>query len=230
MLVPLLYIIFLNNLTAQEDSSKAHVLFPEPITQGKFYSSLGISITVIPRLIVEEGVVQLPMVDLRTRYGLTDNFFLAGRLNLVYITNQVTIGAGWSYSFGNISLSIADNFSYWFGFADFQGFNAAAMGLSNSPMISIGAKIDDLNISLSGEAIFTISQHTYFGAASVGRVNPEFVGYALTLAVEEELWKNNYVLFGVRFQYSLPLYQTWVAFSTSYRWAVFPEFFIGYEF
>ncbi len=205
------------------------MIFPEPISQGNFYSSLGISVTVVPRLIVEEGVLQLPMLDLRARYGLSDNIFISGRANLVYLTNQLSLGAGWAHSFGNISLSIADNFAYWFGFADFQGFNSTAMGLTNFPSVTIGIVLDDLHISLGGEALFTISQHTYFGSASVGRVNPEFVGYAVTASIEEELWRKNYFLFGLRFQYSLPMYQTWLAFSTSYRWTLFPELFIGYE-
>jgi hypothetical protein len=218
-----------SRLFAQTDSSKAHVVFPKPISQGKFYSSLGISVTVVPRLVVEEGVLQLPMLDLRARYGLSDNIFISGRANLVYITNQVSLGAGWAHSFGKISISVADNFAYWFGFADFQGFNSTAMGLTNNPNITIGIALDDLHLSLGGEALFTISQHTYFGSASVGRVNPEFVGYAVTVSLEEELWRKNYFLFGLRFQYSLPMYQTWLAFSTSYRWALFPELFIGYE-
>lgn len=216
-------------IIAQQDSSKGFVVFPKPINSGQFHSSIGISLTVVPRLIVEEGVLQLPMLDARARLGITDEFYLSGRANIVYVTNQISLGFGWSYSYKNLSLSIADHFGYWFGFADFQGFDAKSMGLANYPTITLGLSLNNLNVSLSGEALITLSQHTYFGTASVGRFSPEYVGYAVTLAVEEELWKNNYFIFGARFQYSLPMYQTWLAFSTSYRWALFPEFFIGYE-
>lgn len=78
---------------SQTDSSKAHILFPKPVNAGKFYSSLGASITVIPRLIVEEGVIQLPILDARAKYGITDEFYLSGRANIVYITNQISLGA-----------------------------------------------------------------------------------------------------------------------------------------
>ncbi len=214
---------------AQKDSSRAYVIFPKPIKAGQFYSSLGMSITIIPRLVVEEGVLQLPMLDARARLGISDEFYLSGKANIVYLTNQISLGAGWSYSYKDFSLSIADHFGYWFGFAGFQGFDATAMGLVNYPSITLGIAFNNLNVSLSGEALITLSQHTYFGSASVGRFTPEYVGFAVTLTVEEELWKNNYFIFGARFQYSLPMYQTWLAFSTSYRWALFPEFFIGYE-
>jgi hypothetical protein len=220
---------FPNNILAQQDSLKGFVIFPKPINAGQFHSSIGLSLTVIPRLIVEEGVLQLPMLDARARLGISDEFYLSGRANIVYVTNQISLGAGWSYSYKNFSLSIADYFGYWFGFADFQGFDAKSMGLANYPTVTVGLSLNNLNISLSGEALITLSQHTYFGTASVGRFSPEYVGYAVTFAVEEELWKNNYFIFGARFQYSLPMYQTWLAFSTSYRWALFPEFFIGYE-
>ena len=229
-IAPILMFLFSLQISfAQTDNSPNHILFPKPIGAGSLYSSLGASITVIPRLIVEEGVIQLPMIDARAKYGITDEFYLSGRANIVYVTNQISLGAGWSYSYKNFSFSISDHFGYWFGFADFQGFDAASMGLANYPTITLGVAFNDLNVSLSGEALITLSQHTYFGSASVGRFSPEYVGYAVTLAVEEELWKNNYFIFGARFQYSLPMYQTWLAFSTSYRWALFPEFFIGYE-
>jgi len=218
-----------NAISAQQDSLKGFVLFPKPINAGEFHSSIGLSLTIVPRLVVEEGILQLPMLDARARLGITDEFYLSGRANIVYVTNQISIGAGWSYSYKNFSLSVSDHFGYWFGFADFQGFDAKSMGLANYPTITLGVALKGLNVTLSGEALITLSQHTYFGAASVGRFSPEYVGYAVTLAVEEELWEKNYFLFGARFQYSLPMYQSWLAFSTSYRWALFPEFFIGYE-
>jgi hypothetical protein len=215
--------------TQAQDSSKNFLLSPTQLKAGSLNTSVGISLTVIPRLIAEEGVLQLPMLDVRAKYGITDEFYLSGRANIVYVTNQITAGAGWSFSYKNFSFSISDHFGYWFGFADFKGFDASSMGLANYPAITLGLTVNELNISLSGEALFTLAQHTFFGTASVGRFRPEYVGYAITLAVEEELWKGNWFLFGARFQYSLPLYQTWVAFSTSNRWALFPEFFIGYE-
>lgn len=217
------------NLNAQ-DHARSFVVSPFPFASGTFSTSIGLSLTVIPRLIVEEGVVQLPMLEARTKYGITDNFYLTGRVNIVYITNQITIGAGWSFANNNCSVSISDHFGYWFGFADFKGFDASSMGLANYPTISIGMKVNELYLTLSGEALINLSQHTYFGSASVGRFKPEYVGYAVSFAIEDEIWKDNIILFGARFQYSLPIYQTWVAFSTSYRWALFPEFFIGYEF
>jgi hypothetical protein len=217
------------SLAAPQDSSQTFVLFPKPLPSGTFNLSLGASMTIIPRAIVQEGVVPLPMVDVRMKYGLTDHLFLSGQANVVYVTNQLSLGLGWSHSFGDFSFAIADNMGYWFGFADFEGFDAAAMGLTNYPSVTVGVAVDNLHISFRTEGLLTISQHTSFGAASVGRVNPELAGFAFTLAVEQALWKNNYFMFGTRIQYALPMYQTWLAFSTFQRWLVFPEFFIGYE-
>ena len=225
----LFFILPLQHSAGQDDSSKTYVVFTKQIKQGELSTSLGLSITVLPRIILEEGVLQLPMLEIRSRYGILDNIFLLGHANFVYLANQVSLGIGVTFLCDNVSFSIADKFNYWFGFAKFQGFDATAMGLTNSPVISAGFDLVNLHISMSFEALLSISQHTYFGNASVGIVDLEFVGYAGSFTVEEELWKNNYFLFGIRFQYSLPLYQTWLAFSASNRWALFPEFYIGYQ-
>jgi len=222
---------FLPSVTysSTEDSLRTFVLFPKPINSGELNLSIGLSMTIVPRVIVEEGVLQLPMAELRAKYGLPYNLFLSSKMNFVYLTNQVQLGLGWAYSINKFSVALSDNFGYWFGFADFQGFDTFAMGLINYPTLTIGYDIDDLFLSLSGEAIFSISQHTNFGEASLGRVNTKLAGFAFTLAVEEELWKNQYLIFGARFQYALPSYQIWLAFSSSRRWYIFPELFLGYE-
>ncbi len=216
-------------LAAFPDSTKTYVFFPKPQPVNKFNLSLGVSMTVIPRAIVQEGVIPLPMLEVRTKYGLSDHFFLTGQANIVYVTNQVSLGIGWADSYKGISFAIADNFGYWFGFADFEGFDAVAMGLTNYPSLTVGAQVDDLSISLRSEVLLSISQHTSFGTSSVGRINPQLAGVAFTLGIEQPLWKDNSILFGTRIQYALPMYQTWLAFSTFHRWLIFPEFFIGYE-
>jgi len=212
-----------------QNSSRTFVLFPGPQSAGAFGVSTGFSITLIPRAIAEESLLQLPLIDIRSRYWLTDNLFVLGQANIVYLTNQVTLGIGWSYSFGSVSLALSDEAGYWFGFADFQGFESTAMGISNIPSVTLGVEFEEIFVTLRTEALIPFGQRTTFGTASVGRFNPKLAGFAFTLAVEEELWKNNYFLYGVRVQYSLPLYQTWLAFSSFNRWIVFPGFFVGYE-
>lgn len=212
-----------------QDSSRTFVLYPKSLPSGTSNLSLGLAMTIIPRAIVQEGVLPLPMVDVRMRYGLTDHLFLSGHANFVYVTNQVSLGLGWSHSFGRLSFALEDKVGYWFGFAGFEGFDATAMGLTNYPSITVGVAADNLFLSFQTEALFSISQHTYFGTASVGRINPKLAGFAFTLAAEQALWKDNHVMFGTRIQYALPMYQTWLAFSAFDRWLVFPEVFIGFE-
>lgn len=230
LVIPVLIFFFVvPSFSSPSDSSQPFVLFPKPLPSGTFNVSLGLSMTIVPRAIVQEGVLPLPMLEGRSRYWLTDYIFVTGQANLVYVTNQVSLGLGWAYSVGNFSFAIGDNVGYWFGFADFQGFDATAMGLTNYPYIIVGADVDNLYLSFRTDALFRISQHTTFGSASVGRIKPELTGFAFTLAVEQQVWHNSYFIFGTRIQYALPMYQTWLAFSTYNRWLVSPEIFIGYE-
>ena len=216
-------------LGMQPDTTRPYILFPKSRTSGEFNYLVGLSITFVPKVIVEEGILQLPMIEFRSKYWLPYNLYLSSKMNFVYLTNQIQAGFGWSYSTDKFSFSVQDHMGYWFGFADFQGFDAFSMGLINYPGISIGYETDDLLLTLGAEAIYSISQHTNFGEASLGRIKPKLSGFIFTLAVEEELWKNNFFVFGTRFQYAVPSYQIWLAFAYSQRWLLYPELFIGYE-
>jgi hypothetical protein len=213
-----------------EPISHPYIAFPQPFEKSIFHYSLGATITLLPRQIVEEEIRQIPMINITARYGLPKNFSLTTQIATVYITNVISVGVLWSYPFNNISIGISDEFSYWFGFADLDGFDTKAMGLFNKPGISAGINIDENKITVKSELLIMVSQHTYFGSASVGRVKPKLVGITTTLFLEQDLWKSTYMSFALKANYAIPNYQVWLAFSVQDRWLLFPELQISFLF
>jgi len=215
--------IFLQTALPSEQPRTPYIAFPQSLTEGTTSYSLGVSLTLVPRAIAEEEIRQIPMLDLKVRYGLPLNFSFYSHLSTVYITNIATAGLWWSHSWSNVVLAFSDEFSFWFGVADMTGFDTKAIGLVNRPGVNCGIDIDSYKISLKSEALITLSQHTYFGSTSFGRFKPEFAGLAFSLTVEQPLWKETYASFGLRTNYAKPNYQVWLAFSVQDRWMVFPE-------
>ena len=109
-------------------------------------------------------------------------------------------------------------------------FNTQAMGVLNRPAFTIGMDIDSYKITAKTEMMTVLTQHTYFGSASVARIKPEIAGIATTLSLEEDLWKSTFVSFAFRANYARPNYQVWVAFSVQDRWLFFPELQVSYIF
>lgn len=219
-----LFSLWCVNATVRSQESDPSLSYPFPYDPGTLHYGLGASITMLPRAVVEEELRQIPMLNASLRYGLPSNVSITAQFSTVVITNVVSIGALWSTSTGPISIAVSDEFSYWFGFADFEGFDTKAMGLVNRPGVSAGIDIDGYKITSKTELLLLISQHTYFGSASVGRIKPELAGVVTSIILEQDLWNKTFMSYALRMNVARPNYQVWLAFSVQDRWLFFPEF------
>ena len=222
--------VFTIPLLSGEPQTEPYISFPRSFEYSAFHYSIGASITIFPRFVAEEEIRQIPMVNALFRFGLPSNFSLTAQLSTVYITNVVSLGAMWSHSMGDVSLAVSDEFTYWFGFADLEGFDTKAMGLLNRPGISAGVDIDSYKITAKSELLVLISQHTYFGSASVGRVKPEIAGIITSIVLEQDFWNSTYMSFTLRANYARPNYQIWLAFSVQDKWLLYPDLQISFLF
>ena len=213
-----------------ENGTDRYMNFPRSLEEGSLHYAVGVSWTLLARAIVEEEIRQIPMVNAAIRYELPLHFSLSAQLSTVYITSVLTAGTAWSYSMDNVSFALSNEFSYWFGVADMSGFDTKAMGLLTRPAFSIGVDIDSYQITAKTEMMTILTQHTYFGSASVAKVKPEIAGIATTLYLEQDLWKSTVVSFALRANYARPNYQVWLAFSVQDRWLFFPELQVSYIF
>jgi hypothetical protein len=214
----------------REAGAERYILFPRSFEQGAVRYSLGVSWTFLPRAVVEEEIRQVPMFNAALRYELPAHFSLTAEFSTIYITNVLSAGVFWSYSRGALACAVADELSYWFGTATMSGFDTQAMGLVNRPSVSVGIDIDSYKVTAKTELLTVLSQHTYFGTASVARIKPEIAGIATTLSLEQDLWKSTNVAFAFRANYAKPNYQLWLAFSVQDRWLFYPELQVSYIF
>jgi hypothetical protein len=203
------------------------VNYPRELTVGEWHYAIGASLTLLPRAVVEEEIRQLPLIQASGRYGLGSGFSAYGQVATVYLTNVATAGVWWSFSKNNVALALTEAVSFWFGVADMEGFDTKAMGLITMPGVNVGVELDGYQLSLHSEALIAISQHTYFGSASVGRIAPALAGVSFTLTAEQRLWNATCASFAVRTRIAQPNYQVWLAFSVQDRWLLFPEFQVG---
>jgi hypothetical protein len=190
--------------------------------------SLGISLTILPKALVDDVIRQVPVVDIQTRIGLPLNFSAGIRLNSVYIANQAAFGLQYSYSIGALSLALGDEIAYWYGFADMEGFDTEASGWINSPFISAGLDLHNLLLTLRFELIYITSRETTVGSILLESRKNDLTGYAIMLAVEQPLWNDNDVMIAAKLNFARSLYQSWLTFSTFDKMLLHPEFIVGF--
>jgi hypothetical protein len=218
-----------NVSTAQPVENKySNVLFPDTPTPWKSDYAIGASLTILPRRIVENQVRQLPMFDLRMRMGLPYHFGLNVQTSFIYVTNQISLGLSWTQSFEHFSFGLHDNTGFWLGAMDFSDYDTYGLGVINSPGISLGANIDDMFFTLRSDLLIQLYQKTIFGNDAVSRYKAEVAGVAFTFSVEQNLFFDHRILWGVRLQYARPQYEIWLAFYDVNIRLLTPQFFIAH--
>lgn len=165
------------------------------------------------------------------RLGLPANFSADLRVRAIAIQNQVELGVAWSFHVSALSFALHNHLGPWFGYVGFEGFDATAWGLVETPGVSVGVPWREVRFSLMGEAIFTFAQHTTLGdATKTSRQGATFAGTATTLTVETLLDSGGVPYFGVGILWTQPDYQAWLAFSDERARIVYPRFVAGYAF
>jgi hypothetical protein len=191
------------------------------------------SVTLLPRLIVEESVRVLPMLGASMRLGLPEHFGLHARLRSIFLTNLATVGVSWSYSVGAFSAAVHNNIGVWAGFSGvLEGFDTNAFGPMNFAGLSLGTELPDgALLTLRTELVSSLGYTINLGPTRIPRQTSRFQGVDVTLCVEQPVGANGHrIVGGLRTAYSRPSYEAWVAFSDIQDFLFYPMIFFGYAF
>jgi hypothetical protein len=100
----------------------------------------------------------------------------------------------------------------------------------NYPNLTVGYEFSQFTISIKGELILITSLTQSADDLEVASDVNAYSGYAITIAVEQPLWKDNYFLVGLKINQVKFYYPQWAAFSTFDRLFFIPEFTVGFVF
>jgi len=211
--------------------SPALLFYPQSPRAFDWRVGAGLLVDVLPTRTVESEQRQIPQVTASFRLGLPANFSADLRVRAVVLQNQIELGVARSFRIGDLSLALHNHLGPWFGYVGFEGFDATAWGLVETPGLSIGLPWREVRFSLMAEAIVTFAQHTTLGdATTTSRQGATFSGTATTLTVETLLDSGGAPYFGVAVLWTQPDYQAWLAFSDERARIIYPRFVAGYAF
>jgi len=203
------------------------LLTPIPIPSGEFRAAVGATITILPRIVAEEELRQVPMLNLELRYGLPLGFSATGRASTNVITNLISAGAEWRGRLGRFSVGAGYQVAYWYGFAAFEGFDVDAQSWLTFPALTAGFDFDDFHLSGRAELQFITSRSSATEGIETGSDRNALGGYAFTTTLEQPFWGNTSAIIGLKVYYSRSMYQSWLAFSTFNEYLFYPEFQFG---
>jgi hypothetical protein len=201
---------------------------PAPLGLWEWQKSIGLSLSTLPKEIVEEELNQSPALDLRSRLGLPWGFSADARLLIQVLTNHIAVGGRWSHAFGRFAFSIGDDAAFWFGFLTIEGFNNSANGWLNYPHITIGYDFGRLRLMLRADMLLVLSYRSYAGDNLLASDKNGFGGYSGSIIIEQPFWKNTHVTLGFKASYLRYFYQSWFTFETFNRYLFIPELSVGF--
>ena len=215
---------------AQVDAtaSPPHIYYPAPLSLWEWQRSAGLTLSTLPKEIVEEELNQSPALDLNSRLGLPWGFSTDVRLMVQVLTNHIAVGSKWSHAFGRFAFSIGDDVAWWFGFLTIEGFNNSANGWLNYPNLTLGYDFGRFRISVRAELLLVLSYVSYAGDNLVASDKNGFGGFSTSVTIEQPFWKNTHVTLGFKASYLRYFYQSWFTYETFKRYLFIPELSVGF--
>lgn len=210
--------------TSADSLSREFLHFPRELNTWSYRSAIGLALTILPRVVAEEELRQVPMLDYQCRYTLPWNFALNGRVSSNVFTNLAMLGAQWNGAIGRVAAGAGYSVAFWYGFAQFDGFNIDARGWITTPSISAGIELDEMYVSARAEMQFITNRSTATEGIETSSDRNELGGYALGFDIEQPFWGRTSSIISMKLNYSRSMYQSWLAFSTFREYLVYPEF------
>jgi hypothetical protein len=215
----------ISTLLAQELNFNDNTFFyPHTYNSGQIISSLGVAAAKLPEDVVEtDDVFRAPLFSYRMKYGLPENFLAEGSIETNIVTFNFMLGPQWHYMLDRLAFSIGTDLSFYFGKLEQFGFDTKFNGWALYPNISAGYKFNKFTISVKSELVFNLAEQSKNGDSEIENNLDFFNGWTIGFYLEQPLWKDNYVVLGVRSTFLKFYYPMWAAFSTFDRTFYIPE-------
>jgi hypothetical protein len=210
------------------DIKNSSFLLPQPLPKGKYYQSLFLAYVVVPKDWTTETVTA-PMFGYAGKYTLPYGFNLQASLATLIISYRLNFGPFWNYSVDNFHFGAGYQVAFNYGILNHFGFTTNLTIWEQQPSLSVGYSFKQMAVILRGDMYLTSSLHETQAGYTVAY--PSFLnGYSVTGTLEQRLWKNHLMSFGVKMNYLKYHLIAWPAFPVNqYRYWV-PEFDLGLSF
>jgi len=211
------------------DIRKSSFFLPQALPKGKYYQNISVLYVVVPKDWTTQ-TINAPMLSYAGKYTLPHGFNLQASLATLFISYRLNFGPFWNYSINQFHFGAGYQVVFNYGFLNQFGFKTTLTGWEQQPSIAAGYSFKKTAVALRGDLYWTNSIYQTQGGHTVPYTNSFINGYSVTATLEQRLWKNRILSFGVKLNYLKYHIIAWPAFPVNlYRYWV-PEFHLGLSF
>lgn len=213
----------------QFDIKNGSYLLPQSLPKGKYHHAFSILYVMVPQDWAHD-IVNAPMFNYSAKYTLPSGFNVQANLATLFISSRVNAGPFWNYSFDKYHVGIGYQVAFNFGILKQFGFNTILTIWEQQPSLTLGYSFEKSAVTVRGDVYFTNSFRLSEGSNVISFTGGGLNGYSVTTSLEQRLWKDRVISFGVKINYVRYHILAWPTFPVnSYRYYV-PEFQVGLKF
>jgi len=201
---------------------------PQPLPAGRYFQQVAVQYIVVPKDWITEQLTA-PMFSYAGKYTLPYGFNLQSSLATLFISYRLNFGPFWNYSANNFHFGAGYQVAYDLGFLKQFGFNTTLNVWEQQPSLTVGYSFKTMAVVLRGDLYYT-SSLTETQAGHTVSYPTSLNGYSITASLEQRLWKNNLLTFGVKMNYLKYHIIAWPAFPVNQYRYLLPEFDLGLSF
>jgi hypothetical protein len=211
------------------DIKQGSFLLPLPLQQGKYYHSFSVLYVVPPRDWTAD-IINAPMLSYAGKYTLPYGFNIQGSFSTLIISNRILLGPYWNYSVNNYHFGAGYQVAFNVGVLNQFGFHTWLTGWEQQPSITAGYSFKTMAVILRGDLYWTTAFYVSEGKYVIPYTTSFINGYSISANLEQRLYKNKVMSFGLKMYYVRYQIIAWPAFPVNnYRYWV-PEFQLGINF
>ncbi len=229
LILVLIFCLNIPSVAQYKFSVQNSFTFPNRMSYGEWKNSLSLTLAKLPKDAIEEtsDIIYAPLFAYKTKIGLGNGFYSDGSFSTNGITFHFFTGINWCWHFGRINLGFGGGPAYFAGKLNAFGFDSKIKGLLGHNHYSLGIAFDKytLTFKLEQTTKFLITQ--FADNLDVTEEQNIIGGFAFSVAIEQPLWKDNFLAMEVKANITRFYYPTWLVFSSYERYNLIPEVIIG---
>ncbi|PWT70746.1 MAG: hypothetical protein C5B59_20295 [Bacteroidetes bacterium] len=202
---------------------------PQSLPKLKYYQSVSILYVILPKDWTLD-VINAPMLSYAGKFTLPAGFNVQASLVTLFISYRLLAGPFWNYSHDHYHIGLGYQVAFNYGFLTEFGYNTHLTIFEQQPSLTLGYSFRKVAVTLRGDLYWTSNITESQGGHTLPFSTSFLNGTSLSSTVEQRLWKNRIMSFGVKFYYVRYHIIAWPAFPVNqYRYWV-PEFQLGLSF
>lgn len=204
--------------------------YPEALAPYTFKTSLEMAFLKMPEAVVEESdTYRWPGFAIDCFMGLPENFVAEGKITTEFIINlHFQVGAKWQWApIEYLRTYIGIDYAYFWGRIGSSGFDNSNNSSFADVNASAGYHFKKFTLTLKQELNYILSRRDRAGGVIISSSANVFNGVTTSLYLEQQFWKDQQFLVGIRANYLKFIYQNWLLFPVSEENYFVPEFVVG---